>query len=332
MSKLLAVGGRQAAAMSSKQLRTGIGGRYSEAVALSVDTESGEVSSCLRYVSPPEYVPSEQPSVLFKSAHLEGDTLYVPTTTEVMVYKFPSFRCVRHESLPCFNDLHHVRPSPGGNLIVANTGLDMVLEIAPDGLVVEEWPSLDEDLWSRFSRDVDYRLVPSTQPHASHPNFTYFVDGDLWVTRCNQYDTRCLSRDLAPIPIADRPIHDGLVRGDRVYFTVVDGVIVVVDTTSLEVVERIDLNEFSKRDVPLGWCRGLDFLDDDRVVVGFSRLRPTKWRDNVSWVKDRLRGGTAEAKTTRIAIYDLRSRCLVSEVDLEPHGIDAVFSVLVLPD
>jgi hypothetical protein len=317
--------------MSSKQLKTGLGGRYSEGVAVMVDMETGDVSTCLRYVSPPEYVPPERASILFKSAHVEGDTLYVPTTTEVLVYELPSFRRVRHQTLPCFNDVHHVRPSSGGNLIVANTGLDMVLEMGADGQVVEEWPSLDEDLWARFSRDVDYRLVPSTQPHASHPNFTFFADGELWVTRCNQYDTRCLSRDLPAIPIADRPIHDGLMRGGRAHFTVVDGVVVIVDMSTREVIERIDLNELSGHDGPLGWCRGLDFVDDDHVVVGFSRLRPTKWRDNVRWVKDRIRVGRGGGKTTRLAVYDLKRRRLVREVDLEPHGIDAVFSVHVLP-
>jgi hypothetical protein len=30
-------------------------------------------------------------------------------------------------------------------------------------------------------------------------------------------------------------------------------------------------------------------------------------------------------------VYDLKRRRLVREVDLEPHGIDAVFSVQVLP-
>jgi hypothetical protein len=66
-------------------------------------------------------IPNEQPAILFKSGTLQGDLLYTCTQTEVMVYRVPSVRAVAYVSLPHFNDVHHVRPTPDGNLPRAPT-------------------------------------------------------------------------------------------------------------------------------------------------------------------------------------------------------------------
>lgn len=324
MTLLYAVGGRQKADATDHSARWD---HYAAGVVASLDVETGRLESRVEYVSPPEACPPEDPSVVFKAATLTDGRLYVPTTTELLVYEVPSFTCERYVSLPCFNDVHHVHPGTDGTLLVANTGLDMVVEIGPDDTVQGEWAVIDEPLWTRFSRDVDYRKVASTKPHRSHPNFIFYLDGELWVTRCTQRDALCLSHDRPTIPIGQRAIHDGVVRGDSIYFTVVSGEIVVVDATERSVRRRVDLNEIVGDGPPLGWCRGIDVLDDDHVVVGFSRLRPTRWKENIRWVKHRLGGGGSGLRPTRLAMVDLRRERICWEVDLEPAGMNAVFSV-----
>ena len=328
MTQLYVVGGRQKASVDPtvKEWRA-----FEAGVVVRVDLETKRAETVLEYVSPPEAVPDEEPSVVFKSASLRDGRLYVPTQTEVLVYEVPSFRRIGYVSLPSFNDVHHVAPAPDGTLYVANTGLDMVQEIALDGRVVREWSTTDEELWTRFSRDVDYRKVATTKPHKSHPNHTVQLDGDLWVTRCDQHDFLCLTSSRAPIPVADRWIHDGILRGDRLYFTAVNGQVVVMNRDGSDA-QRYDLNELadkasSRIDAPLGWCRGLEVLDDGRVVVGFSRMRQTKWKERVKWAKSQLGRDVHELYPTRVATFDLERRRQDDEINLEGAGINAIFSV-----
>lgn len=327
MSVLYAVGGTQKPGVTRD---TDEWHHYAAGLIVSIDIDTGRLESQVEYISPPEVcASSEDPSIVFKSATLVDDRLYVPTQTEVMVYELPSFQRLRYVSLPCFNDVHHVRPSPQTDvsLLVANTGLDMVVEVGPDDEVQREWSVIDEDPWDRFSRDVDYRKVLTTKPHRSHPNHVFTVDGEIWATRCDQRDIICLSRERHPIPVGDRPIHDGLVRGESVYFTVVNGEVVEVGWKERRVVRRFRLKEMVGQQVPLGWCRGLEFVDDDHVVVAFSRLRPTQWKENLRWVRRRLGGGGYGLMPTSLVMIDLRRRKLCWEIDLEPTGMNAVFSV-----
>lgn len=324
MTLLYAVGGRQKPGVTE---RVEEWHHFAAGVIVSIHAETGRVEACMDYVSPPDVCPPEDPSIVFKAGTLMEDELYVPTTTELLVYDLPSFTRTRYVSLPCFNDVHHVLPGPDDSLLVANTGLDMVVEVAPDDTVRREWTVIDEELWARFSRDVDYRKVASTKPHRSHPNFLFYVDDELWVTRCDQHDALCLSRERPPMPVANGLIHDGVVHGDSIYFTVVSGEVVVVDAADKSVRRRFDLEAIVGDGPPLGWCRGIDVLDDDHVVVGFSRLRPTRWKENIRWVKHRLGGGGSGLRPTRLVMFDLRRERLCWEVDLEPVGMNAVFSV-----
>jgi hypothetical protein len=213
-------------------------------------------------------------------------------------------------------------------LVVANTGLDLVLEVTLDGEVVREWSVNAEPLWTRFSRETDYRKVVSTKPHHSHPNNVWFLDDELWVTRCDHKDVHCLTHEHPAIPIADRWIHDGLVHGGKIYFTAVSGAVIVVDASTRTVERNIDLNRIAGDGRPLGWCRGIEMLDDDHAVVGFSRLRPTRWKQNVQWAKHRLgRDSGLGLQPTRIAMFDLRDERMCWEIDLEPAGVNVVFSI-----
>src|SRR6185295_1559490 len=117
------------------------------------------------------------------------------------------------------------------------------------------------------------------------------------------------------------------IRNGRVHFTMVNGHVVVVDIATLRVSCRYDLNTMYDGSRSLGWARGLEVIDDDHIVVGFSRLRPTKWKQNIQWVKTRLGGEARDVFPTRIAMFDVRRGRLCWEVDLEQAGMNAVFSI-----
>jgi hypothetical protein len=299
---------------------------YEAALVLRLDTETCEVRTCVEYKSPPEARAGEDSSNVFKSGTLVGNTLYTCTSTEVLIFDLPTFRQTGYVSLPCFNDLHHIKPSADGNLIAVSTGLDMVIKFSPRGEVLAEWCVLDEKPWSRFSRSVDYRKVDSTKPHKSHPNFVFELQGDLWVTRLKQRDAICLTKPGGRIEIGVESPHDGLVRGDRVYFTTVDGRIVIASAHTHAVERIVDLKAISDRNVLLGWCRGLLPVDQQKTWIGFTRVRKTRFVENVLWVRDVFRDGMV-ARPTHIALYDIVNKRCLREVDLEAHGMNVVFGI-----
>lgn len=294
---------------------------YQKGLVLHVDPATGEASHCVEYVSPLDSRAEGDP-VLFKCGTLRGDRLYACTQTEVLTFALPSFERVGYISLPCFNDVHHVLPTPDGNLLVASSGLELVLELTPAGEVVREWSVLGEDTWARFDRATDYRKGVSTKPHRAHPNYVFYVGDEIWATRFQQKDAICLTDPARRIEIGGEHIHDGVLHDGLLYFTRVDGKIVIANPATLRVEEQIDLAELSEESTQLGWCRGLLF-DQGRLWVGFTRIRPTKFREAVSWV----RLGFQRVLPSHIACYDLGARQLLAEIDLEQHGLNAVFSI-----
>lgn len=295
---------------------------YEKAILVELDTATGEAHKVVEHVSPPGATADEQPAILFKSGTLEGDLLYTCTQTELMVYRVPSFERLAYVSLPAFNDVHHVRPTPAGNLLVANTGLDMVMEVSWSGDVVQLWNVLGEDPWARFSPDTDYRRVKTTKPHHAHPNHVFYIGDEPWATRFEQRDAVSLVDPSRRINIGLERLHDGLVYDGRVYFTTVNGQVAVADTTTLQVIEVIDLTRAHPQDMLLGWARGL-MIEGDQMWVGFSRIRPTKFRENVGWVLHGLKRDFG----THVGCYDLRSGQSVGQFLVEPYGLSAVFGI-----
>ena len=296
--------------------------------ALVVRVQDGRPKRVLEYQSPPEHCPDEMPSHVFKAATIAGDTAWLCTQTEVLVCDVPSFRIRRVISHPCFNDLHHVTPGPDGTLFLAVTGLDAVAELSPEGEILRLQSVLGGSPWDRFSPDVDYRKVPTTKPHQSHPNYIFFLDGRPWVTRFQQRAAVSLDGHGA-FEVGIQGIQYGHVEGGCLFFTTVDGCVVAFDLASGEK-SVLDLNQIREPDDdrPLGWCRGLLPQGADKAWVGFSRLRYTALRRNLSW----LRHGFRETEhhrlhPTRIALYDLRGSTLLRQIDLEKAGMGAVFSI-----
>jgi len=301
--------------------------RFKRAIILAVDLESGDAQLVAEHVTPADRCAPDDPAILFKSSSIRDDRLYACTQTEILVYQLPDFRLVEYLSLPFFNDLHHVIATDAGTLLVAISGLDLIVELALDGTVLREWSALpDEDPWGRFSRSIDYRVVASTKPHHAHPNHVFLLDGEPWATRFEQRDAICLVRPDQRIDIGIERPHDGLTHGDSIYFTTVNSRVVVADRSDHKVKDIKDLTSAHPRDHLLGWCRGI-LVDGRTAWVGFSRVRPTKSRENVGFV---LRGFRRDFGT-RIDLYDLESTECLRQINLEDAGLGAVFSILRAP-
>lgn len=303
---------------------------YQQGIILQVNTETGAsdastIEPLVEYVSPPEVCAPGDP-MLFKAGTVQDKKLYVCTQTEIVIYSLPDFTQIHHLSLPFFNDVHHVRPTPEGNLLVVISGLDLIVEMTMSGEVLQEWDVYDGKPWTRFPKQLDYRKGISTKPHKSHPNFVFYVDDEIWVTRFEQKDAVCLNRPDRRIDIGIERVHDGYFHDGYLYFTTVNGTIVIANPMTLQIEQVIDLTALHDTDLPLGWCRGI-LLEDTKAWVGFSRIRPTRFREAVSW----LRLGFKYSRPTHIACYDLAERKCLTEIEVEEHGLNAVFSIFPGP-
>jgi hypothetical protein len=323
MSHLYVLGGKQRTMLLKQEEEWNL---YESALILMVDTESGAVRTCVEYKTPSDARAHEHSSSLFKSGTLVGDILYACTNTEILLFKLPQFELVTYVSLPCFNDIHHVTPARDGTLLVAVTGLDMVVRCTPQGELIEEWSVLQEPPWQRFSRAIDYRKVESTKPHQSHPNFVFELEHDVWVTRLRQRDAICLTDPAKRIDIALESPHDGLVRGKLIYFTLVDGRLVVANADTLTIDRVVDFKTMDDPNALLGWCRGVLPLQHEKLWVAFTRVRKTRIHENILWVKRVLKEGMIE-RSTHISLYDIAQHRCLQEFDLEAHGMNIVFSV-----
>jgi hypothetical protein len=317
---LYVVGGRQRHNRGLNELAPGWYG-YGLGVILRVDPD-GRVSTVKEFTSRPDACAPEDP-ILFKCATRKGDRLYCCTQTEVVVFSLPHFEEIGYVSLPQFNDVHHVLPTARGTMLVAVSGLEMVIEIDEAGNVLSEWNVLGEEPWAGLDRGLDYRKGINTKPHRGHPNHLFEFEGKPWVTRFECKDAVAVG-DLADrMDAGGERVHDGVVHDGDVYFTTVDGTVVRCDATSKGPVDTYTLARSPGSDELLGWCRGLYFQDDANCWVGFSRVRPTRLRETVAWVR-----GRSSRLPTRISRYATGGWTLVDEIDLETHGMNAVFSIL----
>lgn len=300
--------------------------RYDGARILELDLETGEYEVVLDYRSPPETTPEDDPSITFKTATVVGDEMYLCTQTEVMAYSLPDFRQTWYCSLPRFNDVHHVLPAAEG-IFVANTGLDEVLLITRDGTILDSFPTTPATERRGFDDSVDWRRVASTKPHVTHPNNVFQTGDATWALRLNYKDAVCLEDPTRTLAIDVQRPHDGLVRGDEVWFTTVDGHLVAV---SHETGARRATRITSRRVISgsLGWCRGLWMSDAaDMALTGFSQLRHTTDLSKVSWVESAVGRLKNELRLpTRVALVDVADGVTLRDYDLEPE-LAAVFSI-----
>jgi hypothetical protein len=296
--------------------------RFDEALLVRLDTKTGLAEVVFRYRTPAALCPADEPSVLFKAGSWDGNHLLLCTQTDVVRLDPFEMRVCEHYSHPWLNDVHHVARIDG-RLHVVSTGLDCVLVLDRDGQVSEVRGALDEDPLQRRDPAVDWRLVPTTKPHAAHPNFVFRTRHGLWLTRFEQRDAICLDDRARRIPLGDSPPHDGLVRDGQLWFTRVDGHVLVADPETCRVVDDYDLRASDFGPEPLGWCRGLH-VEDGVAFVGYSSLRSTRWKENLRWLKP----GFAGRRPTRVVALELATRQNLAEWELEPLGLQTIFAVL----
>ncbi len=304
---------------------------YGEAAIVLVDDSDGSVSTCATYTPVDGNRPDDkEANIVFKAGSIDGERLLVCTQTEILIYSIPGFEIIGKVSHPWLNDVHHVVVNKEGNLLIANTGLDMVLELSPEGDVVRDLSVLPQEcIWDRFDREMDYRKVVTTKPHRSHPNYVFEINNELWVSRFNQRDLQCLSNPKKKIDIGIEKVHDGNIFNGKIYVTTVDGHLVVSDPVSCQILKTHNLNELTNSNKDLGWCRGLHLLDENRIIIGFSRLRPSKFKENVQWAKFMIGKREFSGRLpTRIVLFDLARGCVEWSINLEGNNLNAVFSIL----
>lgn len=301
---------------------------FQTARLLAVNTDTLKVEKAVDYKGPDNRVP-DFPSHVFKAAHRKGDTLYLCTQTEVLLFDIKKQAITRSISHPWMNDVHHVLPdATGDHVYVANTGLDQILKLTISGQIAGEWNSCEIPTWDRFDRDTDYRRIESTKPHTAHPNFLFDVNGSIFVSRFQQKDAIALETAQPVFNIAHNYIHDGVPYNGRIYFTTVDGRICIFEQDGTPL-RTVDLNEIDRDERSLGWCRGIYPVSDDLAWIGFSRLRHSKFKENLSWIKHGFKKvGNYNTLPTRIVLYDMKEMKKREEVDLEPHGLNAIFSIV----
>lgn len=327
--KLIIVGGKNRSSAHS-QLEWA---RHEAGIVARLNLGSGKFEKLLEYSGNKNFLPDDPlAAVTFKAGTLLGKELWACTTTELLSINLDSCEIVKRLSHPSFNDLHHVVPNPfqaHNTLLVANTGLDMCQEIDLKQNIVNEWSVIKGGGWDKYDRDIDYRKVESTKPHLSHPNYVFTIDQEIWATRFLQKDAICLTdARQRPFVLEHGNIHDGIVRGGVVWFTSVNGYVSAFDIHTRERLIDINLNVFHSHEKLLGWCRAVEIVDDDHLAVGYSRLRPTKFRENIKWLTYKT-GFRSNAGTlpTRIEIINFKKRTLEGSFDVEPIGLNAVFSV-----
>jgi len=312
----------------------GEGKYYGCAKLLAIDTESGHCEQLISVDVGNENFPETHPNLEFTAGDVEGDLLWLPTDTEVRLYRYPSLDLLRTYSHPCFHNIHSVVVR-GNELYVTSTGLDLVVVLDKrDGGIRNIVSAEGKAPWYRFSPDIDYRKVHSTRPHNCHPNYVFWIEDQPWVTRCTQEDAVKLGDPSIVIDISGsrRPIsvHDGIFRDGKIYFTTVDGCIMIADASRRRVVEQVDLTSIKGFSGLRGWCRGLH-IDDDTCYVAFSRLRRTKRAERLHWVNRMLMAGPVIEECSVLAV-DINRRRIIGEFRLPAGAIDAIYSVLGEPD
>lgn len=316
---LYVLGGQQRSPQGMRELDERWYG-YGRGVVIGID--DGRATLTHEYMSAPGACGPDDP-ILFKSATAAGDRLYACTQTELLVYSLPELRQLHHVTHRLLNDVHHVVPGDDGStLVAAVSGLDAVAELTLDGELVNLWSVDGGDPTARLDLERDYRIACNLKPHPFHPNYLFRLAGALWVTRFETRDAVEVTNPGRRIAIDRERCHDGVVHDGRIYFTTVDGHIVEVDAAS-RIVRAEHRLAGARDDTLLGWCRGLTFVDGF-AFVGFSRIRHTRFRGALSWI----RNGLTQSEPTRVAVYDPDDWTLLDEIDLEPAGCNAVFSII----
>lgn len=255
------------------------------------------------YITPEELNPHNR-NVVFKCATKVEDRMYCCTQNEVIVFSLPDFVQIQHFVHPLFAGVHYVLPKSNGNLLVGAAALDLVLEIDSAGALVTTYQITEEE--TDFDLSIDYRTDFHIKPSHSHLNHLVAVDGEIFVTRFKKQDAVSMTDISRKIDVGVENTHDGFLFDSQLYFTTIDGHVVVADPVTLGVTNQYLLNTMAP-----SWCRGL-LVDQETSWVGFSRFNQP--------------GMTSGP--TRISRYNTQDWMLWEEIDLESYGLDTIYSII----
>ena len=312
----------------------GEGKYYGGARLLHLDTRTGRVQTLLAVDEGTPNFPAEHPNLEFTVGCSEGATLWLAMDTEIRRYAYPSLQLQATFSHPCFHNIHSVAVR-GGSLYVTSTGLDLVVVLCKETGAVQQVLHADgKPPWHRFAQDKDWRQVHSTRPHDCHPNQVFWLGEEPWVTRCTQEDAVPLGRPGRAVKLSgtrgEIAVHDGVVHEGSVFFTLVDGTVVVMDAADPErPLRNIELASLPGFGGLRGWCRGLCFAGG-LAYVGFSRLRRTRNQSKLDWVRRAVGRGETVQQASVLAV-DLQAGQIVKDYRLELGSIDAVYGIMTAP-
>lgn len=296
--------------------------RFNTAELLILDWDTKKVVKKINHISEPDAL---NPSLMFKGCEVDETHIRVVTNTEIVEYDIKTFDKTNVISDKTFNDLHAVKKI-GDEIYVVNTGLEMLQVVDVNGTVIREYNMTDTDTWSRFDKDFDYRHTGSTKPHESHINNVFEIDNEIFVTRLLQKDAADLSKKSVFDVEVGNP-HDGLLYENKVYFTTTNGHVVVFDAKTKERLGVYDINQILEEShyKAGGWCRGVLPIANNKVLVGYTQLRHTKFKEFVSMT---IKMGDKPAPT-RILEVDLDNNSITDEYvypDVGNNGA-AIFSI-----
>lgn len=300
--------------------------RFVSGEIIQLDWDSLSITNTIKYKSPPEV---RNPSMMFKGGEIDRHNLNIVTNSELLVYDLRTWNIASRISLPSFNDLHGVMTIKDKFWIV-NTGLELIQVVGKNNSKGQDFNMAGPDTWTRFDRKIDYRQVGSTKPHEMHINHLFSVGEDYYVTRMLKKDAICLQNIERRFDIAVGNPHDGVVMGKKIYFTTTNGHVVIFDSQSLQRILVIDLCELLKKSglKADGWCRGILPISTHRVLVSFTQLRKTMFKEFVSWMKNI---GQSPAPS-RVVEFDLREKRAVKEFIVPGDQGMAIFSLLNYPE
>jgi len=329
-STLLITGGQ----LRENGFDLGEGKYYGAAKLLALDTTSHSVKTLLSIDHGNDNFPDTHPNLEFTVGDVEGNALWLSMDTEIRKYSYPDLQLLCTFSHPCFHNIHSVKVR-GDDLWITSTGIDTVVVLDKESGVIKNLLNTDgKAIWHRFNEHTDYRKLHSTRPHDCHPNHIFWLDNKPWVTRCVQEDAVLLENPEMRIDVSGpkRPIsiHDGIVRDGYIYFSTVDGSIVIADAISKRTIDVIQLSDLQGYNGLRGWCRGLYFAGD-LCYVAFSRLRKTKRIEKLEWVRRILNKDNRVIEECSVICIDLKRRAMIDDFRLPLGEIDAIYSILPEP-
>jgi len=284
-----------------------------------------ETKKCVRKIEyrPPSENLGEGLSVRFTGGFPYEGKWFQTSGTELIIYNTFDWSVEKVISHNSFHDLHGVMVVDG-EIVLVNTGLEMIQFLDMNGTILREVNVASTPTWERFDHNIDYRRVVSTKPHEAHPNHAFQIDGQWWVTRCLKCDAINLEDHQQRINIEVGQPHDGIIRGDYLYFTTTNAHLVIADVSSRKVVDVINLNALNDSKRQLGWCRGLEVVGNV-AYIGFSRLRESKWKETFRTARNVLRGQLRDSHIDKI---DIKRRLLVDSYEYGPQDSSAIFTLM----